>query len=91
MPPFKTGPKITDAPLSAAWGTSVIFWFSKKLNDNKFYYLRNLSYRSNPAISTLGAFDWEATLKSPRSVTAKKYTDRYWKSGDSSYICEVNN
>ncbi len=33
------------------------------LNDNTFYYLPNLSYRSNPAVDKLGAFDGESTLK----------------------------
>ncbi len=73
-PPFKTGPKITDMPLSAVWGTSVIFRFSKMQNDNTFHYLRNLSYRSNPAAGKLGPFDGESTLNNPRSVTAKKNT-----------------
>ncbi len=50
-------------PLIAVWGTSVIFRFSKMLNDKKIYYLRNLSYRSNPAACKLGVFDGESTLK----------------------------
>ncbi len=71
MPPFKTGPKSTDVPLSAVWGTSVIFRFSKMPNDNKFYCLRNLSYKNNSAACKFGVFDEESTLKNPRSVTAK--------------------
>ncbi len=61
------------------------------LNDKKFYYLRNLSYRSNTAAGKLGVFDGELTLKKPSLCYGKKYADRYWKSGDSSYICKVNN
>ncbi len=71
MPPFKTGPKHTDMPYTALSGTSVIFRFSKMLNDNTFYYLRNLSYKNNPAAGKLGVFDEESTLNNPRSVTAK--------------------
>ncbi len=50
-----------------------------------------ICYRTNPADGKLVAFDWESPLNNPRSVTAKKYTDSYWKSRDSSYIYEVNN
>ncbi len=50
-------------PYNALSGTSVIFRFSKMLNDNKFYYLRNLSYRNNTAAGKLGVFYVESTLK----------------------------
>ncbi len=63
MPPFKTGPKHTDMPLSAVYGTSVIFRFSEMQNDNTFYFLRNLSYKNNAAAGKLVAFDGESTLK----------------------------
>ncbi len=63
MPPFKTGPKSTDVPPSAVWGTSVIFRFSKMQNDNTIYFLRNLSYKNNTTVSKLGVFDGDSTLK----------------------------
>ncbi len=63
MPPFKTGPKHTDVPYTALSGTSAIFRFSKMLNNNTIYYLRNLSYKNNPAADKLGVFDVESTLK----------------------------
>ncbi len=79
-------------PYTALSGTSVIFRFSKIQNDNNFYYLRNLCYMNNTAAGKLGVFDGESTLKKPSLYyDEKKYSDRYWKSGDSSYICEVNN
>ncbi len=72
MPPFKTGPKSTDVPLSAVWGISVIFRFSEMLKDNTFYYLRNLSYKNNPAAGKLGVFDVESTLKNFALLQRKK-------------------
>ncbi len=46
---------------------------------------------NNPAAGKLGVFDGELTLKKPSLCYGKKIHGQVLESGDSLYICEVNN